>query len=244
MTNQKTFSRIMPVVLALSPIGILFGILAGQADWSFLDVFFMSLIGFTGSGQFTYLGFAHPDNGHIEYFNGHIEYFTVFLIILGINLRYIPMSLSASSSISGSIFIKTVLSHWLADESYAVERKEDSTKEKMIIRISVVVFWTLSTSCGVLLSGVLPVTAKELLTGLTFPISAILILLSLDNIFAFVDERRVKPIFNYRKLCAVAVCIGISVLCIVLIGRKYFWLPSIAVSYLILCRYAGTRVEA
>ena len=115
MTNQKTFSRIMPVVLALSPIGLLFGILAGQADWSFLDVFFMSLIGFTGSGQFTYLGFAHPDNDTIEYF-------TVFLIILGINLRYIPMSLSASSSISGSIFIKTVLSHWLADESYAVER--------------------------------------------------------------------------------------------------------------------------
>ena len=197
----------------------------------------MSLIGFTGSGQFTYLGFAHPDNEPIEYF-------TVFLIILGINLRYIPMSLSASSSISGSIFIKTVLSHWLADESYAVERKEDSTKEKTIIRVSVVVFWTLSASCGVLLSGVLPVTAKELLTGLTFPISAILILLSLDNIFAFVDERRAKHAFNYRKLCAVAVCIGISVLCIVLIGRKYFWLPSIAVSYLILCRYAETRVEA
>ena len=237
MTNQKTFSRIMPVVLALSPIGFLFGILAGQADWSFLDVFFMSLIGFTGSGQFTYLGLAHPDNEHIEYF-------TVFLIILGINLRYIPMSLSASSSISGSISIKTVLSHWLADESYAVERKEDSTKEKTIIRLSVVVFWTLSTSCGVLLSGVLPMTAKEILTGLTFPISAILILLSLDNIFAFIDERRVKHMFNYRKLCAVAVCIGISVLCIVFIGRKYFWLPSIAVSYLILCRYAGTRVEA
>ena len=121
-----TFARILPVVLALSPVGFLFGVLAGQAGWSSPDVFFMSLIGFTGSGQFAYLGFAHPDNEHIQYF-------TVFLIILCINLRYIPMSLSASTSIAGGALTKAFLSHWLADESYAVERKEDGTGEKAVI---------------------------------------------------------------------------------------------------------------
>ncbi len=236
MNNKIAFARILPVVLALSPVGFLFGILAAQADWRFVDVFLMSLIGFTGSGQFAYLSFAHPDNEEIQYF-------TVFLIILCINLRYIPMSLSASRPISGSAPGKAVLAHWLADESYAVEQKEDGIGEKIVIRLSVVAFWTLSTSFGVLLSGILPITAREILAGLTFPISAILILLSLDNIFLFIGQGRIDCGFNYRKLSVLGLCICASVASIVLIGPKYFWIPGIVLSYLLLSRYAEVRHE-
>ncbi len=235
-TNQGAYARIAPVVLALAPIGLLFGILAGQADWSWVEVFLMSLLGFTGSGQFAYLGFAHPDNQHIEYI-------TVFLIILGINLRYIPMTLSASHSMVAGAFGKAILSHALTDESYAVEQPGDGLKEKTIIRLAVVIFWTLSTSCGVLLSAILPTTASQLLAGLTFPINAILILLSWTNIFAFVDiDARTEPKFSHRnkKVWMVAFCICTSMLCIVMIGPKYFWLPSIALNYFTLTRYAAT----
>ena len=50
----------------------------------------MSLIGLMGSGQFTYLGFV---NQGME----SVGYLTAFIVILSINLRYIPMGLSASN---------------------------------------------------------------------------------------------------------------------------------------------------
>ncbi len=230
LNDKAAFARIAPVGLALSPIGMLFGVLAAQAGWGLPEVLLMGLFGFSGSGQFAYLGFAHPDRSQVEYL-------TVFLIIIGINLRYIPMSLSASASISGGTFAKGMLAHWLADESYAIERKSDGRREKTIIRLSIVFFWTLSTVCGVLLAGVLPAMAMEILRGLTFPISAILILLSLDNIFAFLrlgSASAGKKIFVTKKSFALLFCIGVSLVCILLIGPKYFWLPAIVIGYAVL----------
>ena len=191
----------------------------------------MALLGFTGSGQFAYLGFAHPDNAHIEYF-------TLFIIILGINLRYLPMTLSASAPLPGSsmsgILRKALLAHWLADESYAVERKHDGIAERAVIRLAIVACWSLTTTAGILLSTALPLSAREVLAGLTFPISAILILLSWDNIASFVDTGG-----KQKRWCALLACATVSVIAIAFIGPKYFWLPSIVCCYLICIRYAN-----
>ncbi len=119
--SSSIYKRIIPVGLTLFPIGLLFGIMAAQINWDYIDVFFMSLLGFTGSGQFLYLGYSYQG---IESY----EYLTVFIIILSMNLRYIPMTLSASSSIKCNVIKKGLLSHWLADESFAVERSNDSIK--------------------------------------------------------------------------------------------------------------------
>jgi len=238
VTDKTPFARILPVVLALAPIGFLFGVLAGQADWSAWGVLAMALFGFTGSGQFTYLGFAHPDNAQMEYL-------AVFLIILGINLRYIPMSMSASARLSGGPLIKAALAHWLADESYATERAPDGTRQRAVIRLMVVALWALSTVCGVLLSGALPPAAQSILSGMTFPISAILILLSIDNILAYLTREQnasAQPFFKRirgRELRATVACVGASLLCIAVIGAEYFWLPAIALCYFILARDGG-----
>ncbi len=58
-----------------------------------------------------------------------IGYLTAFIVILSINIRYIPMSLSASNHIKTKKLNKGLLAHWLADESYAVETKEDDLKD-------------------------------------------------------------------------------------------------------------------
>jgi len=240
MPDKTPFARILPVVVALAPIGFLFGVLAGQADWSAWGVLAMALFGFTGSGQFTYLGFAHPDNAQMEYL-------AVFLVILGINLRYIPMSMSSSAHLGGGRFIKAALAHWLADESYATERAPDGTRQRAVIRLSVVVFWTLSTVCGALLSGVLPPAVQEILSGMTFPISAILILLSVDNILAYLKrhggEGGVKHRYARQKWLATGACVIASSLCIAVIGARYFWLPAIALCYFILVRFGGAERE-
>lgn len=112
---KELLKRIIPVGITLFPIGVFFGLLAAQANWSVIEVFLMSIIGFTGSGQFAFLGFA---NQGLQ----DISLFTVFLVILSMNLRYIPMSLSATQPLKTSILNKFFLAHWLADESYASEK--------------------------------------------------------------------------------------------------------------------------
>jgi len=242
VSDKTPFARILPVVLALAPIGFLFGVLAGQADWSAWGVLAMALLGFTGSGQFTYLSLAHPDNAQVEYL-------AVFLIILGINLRYIPMTMSASTRLQGGAVVKAALAHWLADESYATERAPDDTRSRAVIRLMVVAFWTLSTVCGALLAGALPSRVQSILSGMTFPISAILILLSIDNILAYLrrekdaNAQRLFKRIDRRKSRAAIACVAASLLCIAIIGAKYFWLPAIALCYFILVRF-GREAEA
>lgn len=220
----NVYNSIVPIGLALSPIGVLFGVLAAQESWGAMDVLLMSLLGFSGSGQFTYLGFA---NQGID----NVGYLSAFFIILCINLRYIPMSLSATHPIRTSTVKKGVLAHFLADESYAIERKDDSIKTKAIIRGVIVFFWVASTTVGVLLSNIVPESASDMLRGLTFPVNAILILISLGNVLEFSRTHYSE----YREsVYRIVLSVMVALLSVSLFGLEYFWIPSIAVSYFIL----------
>ncbi|EGG95377.1 hypothetical protein IMCC1989_670 [gamma proteobacterium IMCC1989] len=220
--TKKPYLRALPVGLALTPIGVLFGVLAAQENWTFAEVLLMSLLGFSGSGQFTYLGFTAQG---IE----SIGYISAFIIILSINLRYIPMSLSATNHLKTNAINKGLLAHFLADESYAIEDKYDTIKNKTIIRTTIVFFWALSTSTGVLLENIIPDNANKMLIGLTFPVSAILILLSTSNVIDYCSKKLEK--YTIRKI---ALALSLSVISILLLGAQYFWIPSIIISYGIL----------
>lgn len=221
---KLALQRVFPVGLALMPIGALFGILAAQASWNVLDVFLISFIGFTGSGQFTFLLFS---NQGLE----NVGLFSVFLIIFSINLRYIPMSLSASQPLPTSDFNKFFLAHWLADESYATEETYDDVKTRFVIRISIVLFWSFSTVIGVLLAFILPQFVNNLLVGLTFPVSVILSVLSFSRIKSYIVHK-----FEQKKqrLVQVMFCLVAAMVFITILGSEYFWIPSIIVSYLLL----------
>ncbi len=219
MNYKHIYMKIIPVGMALAPVGILFGILAAQENWSFIEVFLMSLIGFTGSGQFTFLGFV---NQGLE----RAGYITAFIVILSINLRYIPMSLSATNHLNTSKFNKAWLGHWLADESYAVEKIEFNITSRIITRLIIVIFWSLSTSSGVLVAKYIPNTANQLLIGLTFPVSAILILLSISNILEFNK--------SHKQVISLVLSFVVSISMIFIMGAKYFWIPSIIICYLLL----------
>jgi len=224
---KHIYIKVIPVGVALAPIGLLFGVLAAQEEWSFIEVFLMSLIGFTGSGQFTFLGFS---NQGLE----NIGYITTFIVLLSINLRYIPMSLSSTNHLNTSKFNKAWLGHWLADESYAIETNADDLKSKIIIRLAIVICWAISTSLGVILAKYMPESASQMLAGLTFPVSAILILLSISNVVEF------NKIYKQTLKLALAFCV--SILMILVIGDKYFWIPSIFFCYFILSRDKHTKV--
>lgn len=223
-TMQNAINRIIPVGVTLFPIGLLFGLLAAQADWSAIEVFLMSIIGFTGSGQFAFLGLA---NQGLQ----HIGLFTVFLIILSMNLRYIPMSLSATAPLKTSKLKKFFLAHWLADESYASEKIDDTIANRAIIRIILMIFWVVSSSSGVVLASLLPDTIKDALNGVTFPVSAILAALSFANIYGYVtEEEKIK----IERVLYILIVVALILLMQMILGMVYFWLPSIMLSYFIL----------
>ncbi len=231
--DLSVVAKVIPIGLTLFPIGLLFGLLAAQVNWSAIDVLLMSIIGFTGSGQFAYLGFSSNgiDNSSI---------IVVFSLILGMNLRYIPMTLTASTPINVNFIGKVSLAHWLADESYALESKGDSVRDKGIIRIGILLFWCTSTVTGVLLESYLPQAVLNGLKDSTFPINAVLFSLG------FINAKKFFTGFNHSRLwlaLTIIFCCGISIFLFLLIGSVYFWPFSIVLVYIILSYYIGTEYD-
>jgi len=227
--------RILPTGLALTPIGVLFGLLAAQLNWSPLQVFLMSLIGFTGSGQFAYLGFASRG---IDISSLGLA----FLVILSMNLRYVPMSLTATAPLKVNLLGKVSLAHWLADESYASETQSDRLASRFVIRGTIVAFWCLSTAVGVALAAFLPPVLKSSLAGVTYPVSAILLALGLLNIYDFVRIRRTERAGRHATLSVrLAVVTGFVVVFVLqyLLGPVYFWIPGIVLVFILLVKTQG-----
>jgi predicted branched-subunit amino acid permease len=225
---KSALVRVLPVGLALSPVGFLFGVLAAQTHWKIVDVFLLSTLGFTGSGQFAFLAFTQQG---VE----SIGVLVIFVVILSMNLRYIPMSLSASQPLRSSFVCKLAMSHCLADESYATEKKEDGIESRAVIRAGVFLFWVVSTVAGCALASYLPASINSILAGLTFPVSAILFALGFMNVLAYVQSR--VTLAGRRKLLSVVsllACFAVVAITIQAFGERFFWLPSIAVCYILL----------
>lgn len=234
---KSSILRVLPVGLALAPVGILFGVLAEQAHWSAAGVFLLSAIGFTGSGQFAFLAFSQQGAAS----TGMLA---IFLVILSMNLRYIPMSLSASQPLKISAPWKLLLAHCLADESYATERNTDDLKSRVVIRMGIFLFWIASTVAGCALASFLPDSVSNVLTGLTFPVSAILFALSFMHVMHYVIDSRTRlRESGTRCVIAILICLLISVALVAIFGEKYFWIPSILLCYLVLTKYGKHRVN-
>lgn len=215
--------RAVPVGVALFPVGLLFGVLCEPIGWRWTDILAMSVIGFTGSGQFALLKFVQEG----------VSYAVAFLVILCMNLRYVPMALSASRPLPVGGFRKALMSHFVSDESYAAERRGDTVAQRAAVRLTIVLFWTSSTVCGVVASAFVPDSVKPYVIGLTFPISALLFLLSTLNILGFVRATGQRC---GRRITAVVASGGLSLGLMAVFGTRYFWIPGIVVSFILLGR--------
>ncbi|WP_161958797.1 AzlC family ABC transporter permease [Ferruginivarius sediminum] len=219
---SQALGRAVPVGIALFPVGMLFGVLADQVNWRAHELLVMGVLAFTGSGQFAFLRFIQEDVG----------YPVIFFIILCMNLRYIPMSLSASRPLKLKALPKAAMAHCVSDESYAAESREDDVTQRLAVRLTIVAAWTGSTVVGVLAAGLIPETLRPYFIGLTFPISALLFMLSAFNVVAFLKPNEGWPVTG--RVAAVAAGIAIALVLMAVLGMRYFWIPSIAVSFGIL----------
>ncbi|MEG3071933.1 MAG: AzlC family ABC transporter permease [Candidatus Syntrophopropionicum ammoniitolerans] len=102
----------IPIVLGYLPLGFAFGVLACEAGMSTIQATAMSILCFTGAGQFITLGLMQAGGAII----------TIIVANILVNLRYIlfstsliPISKGGSPTFTGSL-----LCYGLTDETYAV----------------------------------------------------------------------------------------------------------------------------
>jgi predicted branched-subunit amino acid permease len=214
------FVRALPTALTLVPIAMLCGVLAAQSGWGLTEVLLFGALGFSGSGQLALLPLAGQGLGVL----------TMLLMATSINSRYIPMAFATASRVpaarSPSMFLgRAMTAHMLGDEAYAVENERDSVLAVVTIRLTIYSVWVLSNIAGVLAIGLMP---QWLIGGginLGFPASVVLLVLSLGQIKTRVP--RIAAPWR-RRLIEIALCVLVAMGLFTLLGKVWFWLPSIA----------------
>jgi 4-azaleucine resistance transporter AzlC len=105
------FRQSLPVALSVFAYGLVFGVLAKQANLSFLEAVLMSVLVFAGASQFTALGlWVVP-----------LPSLTIILTTFIINLRHILMGASLYPYIRNlKTLPRNVILYFMSDESWAL----------------------------------------------------------------------------------------------------------------------------
>lgn len=214
---RSGFLRAVPTALTILPIGMLFGLLASKAQWDVSDVLLLSMLGFSGSGQFALLPLAEQGAGFL----------TMLMVTASVNSRYIPMAFISATRLPREAPRRAFLAHLLGDEAYALELESDPRRCIAAIRITIYCTWVLSHVIGVLVANLIP---KELISAdlqLGFPASLVLMILSFNQLKTRVPRINTTRV---RKIAEIILCISVALLFCTWFGSVWFWLPSITFS--------------
>lgn len=213
----RSFICTLPTALTLVPVAMLCGILAAQSGWSFMEVLFFSSLGFSGSGQLALLPLAGQGFGIL----------TMLLMTVSINSRYIPIAFATASRLPSTRLLRAIVAHMLGDEAYAVETTQDATSSIVTIRLTIYAVWVLSNTAGALLILFIPHQRLNPEINLGFPASVVLLALSLGQLKVRVPQINAGW---RRRAIEMAACVFVALGLLVLVGKVWFWLPSIAFS--------------
>ncbi len=194
---QQGLSDAFPIVLGYIPLGLAFGVLAGDSGLSLLQATAMSALCLTGAGQFIAVG-MFKTGGFLS---------AIFLTTLLVNLRY---ALFAASTVP---FLKkggipaapaTALSFFLTDETYAVSMNHYRTHRATAsyfagLGLSAYLGWTGATFAGALLGGMIGSTDR---LGMNFALPAMYISLLILLI------RRKSHLYTALAAALIALLVG------------------------------------
>lgn len=215
--------------IGLFPIGILFGVVAQSSHWTWSDVLYLSMAGFSASAQFFYVKLASEEASLV----------TIFFVVLMLNIRYVPMSLAAwNASDNGKRLLRAILSHFISDESFAIEPGTGRVPLRVRVRAIIFATWVFSTVLGVIAGGLIP---AELIASssqfLLFPATAILAILAAKRIDHAISHN--DGINAANKLMLITGCAAFSVATMYIAGKDVFWIPGIlgVTGILYFCRW-------
>lgn len=173
MKNQELFAGIkdaIPIILGYLPLGFAFGVLATEAGMTITQATVMSVLCFSGAGQYIAIGVMQAGGAIL----------TAVVANLLVNLRYFLFSTSLVPHLKVvPTKIAAFLSYGLTDETYAVainryQTKPASSSYMAGLNLTAHMGWISSTLLGAILGSLITNTDK---IGLNFALPAMYICL-------------------------------------------------------------------
>lgn len=162
----------VPIMLGYVPVGIAFGIMARQADFSIAQTCGMSLFVYAGASEMMGAGM----------YGQGAALMTIVAATFILNLRHLIMSTYMMSRLKdGNLLSRLIASFFVTDEGFAVFATQKENRHNMRFLISLLVFtylsWNAGTLIGAVASGLLPdiltaslgISLYAMFIGLLFP---------------------------------------------------------------------------
>lgn len=206
---KYAFKKTIPVLIGYFFLGIGFGILLEKSGHGLLECLIMSIFIFSGSMQ--YAGVSLLSSG--------ASLLTAFITTLIVNARYFFYSLSLVPKYKDLGIKKYYLIHAIVDEAYALISENDYLdnykQEDYWFLISLLdhLYWIISTLIGVFIGSLINIEIK----GIDFVMTALFVTILVD-----------QWLKNKEHLPAIIGLI-IPLIFLIILGNKYFLLPSMII---------------
>ena len=206
---KKAFIITIPVLLGYIFLGIAFGILMADANYSVLQAFLSSICIYTGALQFL----------SVSLLSTNASLVTTFLMAVLLNSRHLFYGLSFIERFRAmALKHRFYLIYSLSDETYALlcslKQDKDYHDDRLLVLVSFLdqSYWVIGTIIGAIFKSIFDFNT----TGIDFAISALFICICLDQ-YLNSDQHQ----FTYLGFI-------VSIICL-LIFRSNFILPSIII---------------
>lgn len=211
---KYSLERSVPILIGFFPVGTVYGLMMSAAGYNFLWSAAASLLVYAGSLQMLMISFFQSD----------MSILTIAVTALLLNSRHMFYGLSFIEKFRSYGGWKWFLIYGMPDESYSLLCSyvpREGVEEKWVHIFSTGLIWLYWIAFSVL-GGLVGQLITFDTTGIDFALTALFIVILLDQIKS-----------TGMKLPALIGGVS-SVLCIIILGRDNFLLPSLAVTVLVL----------
>lgn len=211
---KYSLERSVPILIGFFPVGTMYGLMMSAAGYNFLWSAAASLFVYAGSLQMLMISFFRSD----------MSILTIAVTALLLNSRHMFYGLSFIEKFRSYGVWKWFLIYGMPDESYSLLCSyvpREGVEEKWVHIFSTGLIWIYWIAFSVL-GGLVGQLITFDTTGIDFALTALFIVILLDQIKS-----------TGMKLPALIGGVS-SVLCIIILGRDNFLLPSLAVTVLVL----------
>lgn len=221
-TLRLAFRASIPVMAGYLVLGLGFGVLLQDQGYGFVWAFLMSLTIYAGSMQYAAL----------DLISGGASLITTALMTLMINARHFFYGLSMLDKYQDTGKAKPYLIFSLTDETYSLvcspaPAGADEKGYYLLVSLFDQIYWIAGSVLGGLLGPILPFDS----TGMDFAMTALFVVI-------FVEQW-----LSTREHIPAVLGVGISVVCLLLLGPSQFVIPAMVLITLALALLRG-RLEA
>ena len=211
---KYSLERSVPILIGFFPVGTVYGLMMSAAGYNFLWSVAASLFVYAGSLQMLMISFFQSD----------MSILTIAVTALLLNSRHMFYGLSFIEKFRSYGGWKWFLIYGMPDESYSLLCSyvpREGVEEKWVHIFSTGLIWLYWIAFSVL-GGLVGQLITFDTTGIDFALTALFIVILLDQI-------------KSTGMNLPALIGGVSsMLCIIILGRDNFLLPSLAVTVLVL----------